>query len=116
MDFCFLEILRPDHHLRSDLMPDLQMRQVILALNLIVGTRHGAPIRGGKLNIFGERLREIRLARGLSSTDVVAKLQLNGWAIGRETFSYIESGQRVLADAELVLILKVLDAKLVDLE
>jgi hypothetical protein len=97
-------------------MPVLQIGQVILALNPGVGTRHGPPIRGGKLNIFGKRLREIRLARGISSTDVVAKLQVKGWAISRETFSYIEGGQRVLADAELVLILKVLDAKLSDLE
>lgn len=81
-----------------------------------MGIRHGAPIRGGKKNIFGKKIREIRLARGISSTDVVARLEVRGWAISRETFSYIESGQRVLADAELVLILKVLGARLSDLD
>jgi len=81
-----------------------------------MGIRKGAPIPGGKLNLFGGQLREIRKARNLASGDVVASLQRKGWSIGRETFSYIESGQRVLADAELVLILEVLGAKLSDLE
>lgn len=81
-----------------------------------MGIRHGAPIPGGKLNVFGRKLREIRRAKKISSTDLVAKLQVRGWPISRETYSYIESGQRVLADAELLLILQALGARLSDLE
>lgn len=58
----------------------------------------------------------MRVARGLSATEVIAKLGVRGWEVAASSYSQLESGQRILADIELLLILEVLGAELKDLE
>lgn len=72
---------------------------------------------GGKAkNIFGPRLRKVRIAKGLSSTEMIARLGVLGWEVANSSLSQIEAGTRILADSELQLILKVLGMKWSDLE
>lgn len=66
-------------------------------------------------NIFGPQLKKLRNAKGVSATDVIAKLGVLGWEVGHSTFSTLEAGDRILADTELALILQVLKANLGDL-
>jgi transcriptional regulator with XRE-family HTH domain len=63
-------------------------------------------------NIFGPQLKKLRLASGVTATDMIARLGVLGWEIGHSTFSTLESGNRILADTELFLILQVLKADL----
>lgn len=58
----------------------------------------------------------MRVARGLSATEVIAKLGRRGWEVAASSYSQLESGQRILGDIELLLILEVLGAELKDLE
>jgi len=58
----------------------------------------------------------MRVERGLSAVDVVAKLEVLGWDVAPSSYSQIESGQRILGDLELLMILKVLGAELAGLE
>lgn len=55
----------------------------------------------GKKNICGERVREARLKRRMSQSDLAAKLQVAGIIIERDSVSRIESGTRFVADYEL---------------
>lgn len=55
----------------------------------------------GKKNICGERVREARLKRRMSQSDLAAKLQVEGIIIERDSISRIESGTRFVADYEL---------------
>lgn len=72
---------------------------------------------GGKAkNIFGPRLRKVRIAKGLSSTEMIARLGVLGWEVANSSLSQVEAGTRILADNELQLILKVLGMKWSDLE
>ncbi len=71
---------------------------------------------GKRKNVFGVQLRRMRVERGLSAAEVVAKLGVLGWDVAASSYSQIESGQRILGDLELLLILKVLGAELVGLE
>ena len=60
--------------------------------------------------MFGPQLRALRLEKRLSAVEVVARLGVLGWDVARSSYSQIESGQRILGDVELLLILRVLDA------
>ena len=51
----------------------------------------------------------------MTATKVIAKLGVLGWDVGHSTFSSLEAGDRILADTELVLVLRVLHADLSDL-
>jgi transcriptional regulator with XRE-family HTH domain len=66
--------------------------------------------------VFGGKLREIRVSRGMKATAVIARLGVLGWPVSSSTYSQIEGGRRILADTELMLILRVLNAGLSDLE
>jgi len=66
-------------------------------------------------NAVGSILRAEREERGLSQADVVAKLQLFGWDIGRTTWTKIELGERTLTDCELIAIADLLEISLDDL-
>lgn len=68
------------------------------------------------MNVFGRKLRALRLQRSVGLQDMVAKLQASGWDIGEINYAHMEAGRRIIADAELVLILKTLKARLRDLE
>jgi len=71
---------------------------------------------GERKNIFGPRLKSVRLSKGISATEMVARLGVLGWEVANSSLSQIESGSRILGDRELLLILKVLGLKLSDLE
>lgn len=59
-------------------------------------------------NIFGPQLKELRVSKGLTATEVIAQLGVLGWEVGHSTYSSLEAGDRIIADTELALILKVL--------
>lgn len=71
---------------------------------------------GRRKNVFGVQLRAIRKERGLTAVEVVARLGVLGWDVAPSSYSQIESGQRILGDYELLLILRVLDANIGDLK
>lgn len=62
----------------------------------------------GKKNISGERVREARLKKHLSQSDLAAKLQVEGIVIERDSISRIEIGTRFIPDYELPVLAKVL--------
>jgi transcriptional regulator with XRE-family HTH domain len=66
-------------------------------------------------NIFGPQLKKLRISQGVTATKVIAQLGVLGWDVGHSTFSSLEAGDRILADTELVLVLRVLHADLSDL-
>ena len=71
----------------------------------------------GKMkNIFGGQLRVMREAKGLTAVELVARLGVMGWDVSPSSISQIESGQRVLGDVELLMILQLLGASLQDLK
>ena len=63
---------------------------------------------GGKKNISGDRIHQMRTARRLSQADLAARMQVEGIMIEREAVSKIETGDRFVADYELVGFAKVL--------
>ena len=62
----------------------------------------------GKKNISGDRIREARLKKRLSQSDLAAKLQVEGIIIERDSISRIEIGTRFIPDYELPLFSKIL--------
>jgi len=66
-------------------------------------------------NIFGPQLKKLRLAKKMTATEVIAQLGVLGWDVGHSTYSSLEAGDRIIADTELALILKVLKAGLGEL-
>ena len=63
---------------------------------------------GGKKNISGNRIYQMRTARRISQADLAARMQVEGIMIEREAISKIETGDRFVADYELVGFAKVL--------
>lgn len=63
----------------------------------------------GKRIICGDRIREARLKRRLSQSDLCKLLQLRGVMVERDTISRMESGSRFVADFEAVVIAEVLE-------
>lgn len=61
-----------------------------------------------KKNISGDRIREARLKRRLSQSDLAAQMQVEGIIIERDSVSRIEIGTRFIPDYELPLFAKVL--------
>ncbi len=61
----------------------------------------------GRKNICGDRVREARLKRRMSQSDLAAKLQVAGVIIERDSISRIESGTRFVADYELKLLAEI---------
>ena len=62
----------------------------------------------GKKNISGDRIREARLKRRLSQSDLAAQMQVEGIMIERDSVSRIEIGTRFIPDYELPFFSKVL--------
>ena len=56
----------------------------------------------GDKNRVGVALRLLRKAKGLTQPNVVARLQLQGWGITRESYAKIESQFRCVTDIELM--------------
>lgn len=63
----------------------------------------------GKKNLSGDRVREARLKKHLSQSDLAAKLQVEGIAIERDSISRIEIGTRFIPDYELPVLAKALN-------
>jgi transcriptional regulator with XRE-family HTH domain len=53
-------------------------------------------------NIVGPVVRELRLKKKLTQAQFVAKLNVAGWDLSRETFAKIECRTRWVADFEIV--------------
>jgi len=53
-------------------------------------------------NIVGATVRKLRVKKGMTQAQLVAKLNLAGWDLSRGTFSKIESQIRCVADYELL--------------
>ena len=66
-------------------------------------------------NIFGPQLKKLQQAKPMAATEVIAQLGVLGWEVGHSTYSSLEAGNRIIADIELALILRVLKADLKDL-
>lgn len=79
-----------------------------------VPTRNTPPSK--KRNIFGPRLKEIRLERGMAAVALIAKLEIHGWALLPSSLSDLEAGRRSITDVELMLLLKILRTDLSDLQ
>ena len=57
---------------------------------------------GGRCNISGERVRRARERAGLSQEQLAVRLQLDGLGLTQKAISRMETGERVVADYELV--------------
>lgn len=67
-------------------------------------------------NTFGSQIRELRLARGISTADMAARLGAMGWDVSSSTYAHIEGGRRIISDTELLMMLRVLRVELGDLK
>jgi len=74
------------------------------------------PSPGGKRNFLGPALGRLRVSKGLTQLDVCAALQRRGWDVSRQVLHFVESGQRILSDIELLGLLDVLGASPSDME
>lgn len=66
----------------------------------------------GKKNLCGEKIRQARIAKHLTQTELAARLQCYGVIIERDSISRIEIGTRFVADYELKSIASILDISL----
>ena len=67
---------------------------------------------GEKKNICGDRIREARIKKRFSQSELAAKMQVEGINIERDSISRIEIGTRFIPDYELPIFCKVLDVSL----
>ncbi len=67
---------------------------------------------GGKKNLCGERIHQIRTTKRISQDDLAAKMQVRGVMIGREAISKIETGDRFVTDYELMVFAEVLNVSM----
>ena len=63
----------------------------------------------GKKNISGDRIYQARTSQRISQADLAARLQVRGVLIEREAISKIETGDRFVADYELMAFADVLN-------
>ena len=62
----------------------------------------------GQKNISGDRIHQSRTAQRISQQDLAARMQVKGVLIEREAISKIETGDRFVADYELMVFAEVL--------
>lgn len=62
----------------------------------------------GQKNISGDRIHQSRTAQRISQQDLAARMQVKGVIIEREAISKIETGDRFVADYELMMFAEVL--------
>lgn len=62
----------------------------------------------GRCNMAGKRIKEARERRGLTQDQLAAKMQIEGVPLNQKAVSRAETGQRVIADYELVAFARVL--------
>lgn len=66
----------------------------------------------GRKNLCGEKIRQARVAKHMTQTELAARLQCSGVIIERDSISRIEIGTRFVADYELKSIASILDISL----
>ncbi len=66
-------------------------------------------IEGNEMNLIGDKVREMRIARGMSQQTLSNKLETLAIYICRGSISRIEDKQRTVTDIELYGLSKVLD-------
>ena len=69
----------------------------------------------GKCNVAGENIRLLRERAKLSQEKLAARLQPKGLPLNQNAISRIASGDRVVADFELMLLAQVLNVCIYDL-
>lgn len=69
----------------------------------------------GKCNASGENIRKFREERNMSQEQLAAALQLKGLNLNQKAVSRIETGDRVVADFELLYFSEVFGVTLEDL-
>lgn len=67
------------------------------------------------LNVIGQQVKKLRLAKGWTQNELAVKLQLYGWDTSRESVVKLEHARRRVPDLELFVLTKVLGAKYEDL-
>ena len=70
---------------------------------------------GGAKNISGDRIHQLRTAQRMSQAELAARMQVNGVNVEREAISKIETGERFVADYELMVFAKVFGVTMNDL-
>ena len=68
-----------------------------------------------KCNICGENIRQIRMRKKVTQTDLAARLQVRGVQLNQNSICRIEKGKRVVADYELLIIADALGLPVTDL-
>lgn len=61
---------------------------------------------------LGGNIARVRLSRGLTQEQVVARMQLMGSTISRATYSKIETGTRNIKASDLLVLSRVMNVKL----
>ena len=69
----------------------------------------------GKCNVSGATIRRLREKTGLSQEQLAAKIQLMGVPMVQKAISRSETGERVVADYELMLIAQIFGVDVKDL-
>ena len=69
----------------------------------------------GTHNASGPRIKELRESSGLSQEQLASRLQLAGLNLTQKAISRIETGDRIVADYELIYFSKVLCVTVSDL-
>lgn len=59
-------------------------------------------------NITGQRIKELRIQRGLTQEQLAARMQTAGIQINQKAISRIESGDRIITDYELMCLAEIL--------
>ncbi len=72
-------------------------------------------IDGPQMNMIGDRVRQLRIERGLSQQALSNKLELIAIYICRGSISRIEDKQRTVTDIELFGLARVLEVSISDL-
>lgn len=63
----------------------------------------------GKSNASGERVRIAREKNGISQSQLAARLQVEGIQLNQKAISRIETGERIVADYEVIYLAKALN-------
>lgn len=72
-------------------------------------------IEGNEMNLIGDKVRELRIAKGMSQQALSNKLEMLAIYICRGSISRIEDKQRTVTDIELYGLSKVLDVPVAQL-
>lgn len=70
----------------------------------------------GKNNLCGKIITQKRLALNISQNQLAKQLQLNGLDIDKNAIQRIEAGKRFVTDIELIVLMKVLNFDIKDIQ